>query len=278
MDFVHLHAHTHYSMQSSPVFPGQLFEAASKLGMKSIAVTDYCAIFNMPELFSAAEKAGIRLIIGSEVLLLETGIHSEGRSNAASSLILLVQNETGYRNLCILLSRAARDGFVDGMPHLDRSLFREFHEGLVCLSGYSSGRIGRSLLAGAVEEARTLTGFYRDIFGSRFYLEVQRHNSHFDDELNSSTIALAEECGVEVVATNNIHYLERKDAGCYRAFFIIGEIGIDLLTAEGMGKKKQQHQHISLLDQLRRLDVPVGNPPGEGPDDRCDLNAKPHNP
>jgi len=217
MDFVHLHAHTHYSMQSSPVFPGQLFEAAAKLGMQSIAVTDYGAIFNMPELFSEAEKSGIRLIIGSEILLRETSHHQDGRNTPASSLILLVQNDTGYRNLCILLSRAARDGFVDGMPHLERSLFREFHGGLVCLSGYSSGRIGRSLLAGAVDDAREHAVFYRDIFGDRFYLELQRHNSHFDDELNSSTIALAEECCVGVVATNNIHYLERKDSDCYRA-------------------------------------------------------------
>lgn len=217
MDFVHLHAHTHYSMQSSPIFPGELFSAAVRFGMKSVAVTDYCAIFNMPELFSLARSSGIKLIIGSELLLLETDAHQHIRTPVSSSLVLLVQNDTGYRNLCILLSRAAKEGFVNGMPHIESRLLETFHEGLVCLSGYSSGRIGRALLAGAVDEAETFTSYYREVFGDNFYLEIQRHNTPFDDLLNRDTIALAEKFSVELVATNNVHYLERKDAGCYRA-------------------------------------------------------------
>jgi len=217
MDFVHLHAHTHYSMQSSPIFPGELFSAAVRFGMKSVAVTDYCAIFNMPELFSLARSSGIKLIIGSELLLLETDAHQHIRTPVSSSLVLLVQNDTGYRNLCILLSRAAKEGFVNGMPHIESRLLETFHEGLVCLSGYSSGRIGRALLAGAVDEAETFTSYYREVFGDNFYLEIQRHNTPFDDSLNRDTIALAEKFSVELVATNNVHYLERKDAGCYRA-------------------------------------------------------------
>ena len=217
MDFVHLHAHTHYSMQNSPVFPGEMFSAAVKFGMKSIAVTDYCAIFNMPELFNEAKKVGIKLIIGSELLLLETDAHQNNRIPISPSLILLVQNDTGYRNLCILLSRAAKDGFVNGMPHIESRLLENYHDGLVCISGYSSGRIGRALLAGAIDEAETFAAYYREIFGENFYLELQRHNTPFDENLNQQTIILAEKFSIELVATNNVHYLERRDAGCYRA-------------------------------------------------------------
>ncbi len=217
MDFVHLHAHTHYSMQSSPIFPGEMFSAAVKFGMKSIAVTDYCAIFNMPELFNEAKNAGIKLIIGSELLLLETDAHQSSRVPVSPSLILLVQNDIGYKNLCILLSRAAKDGFVNGMPHIESRLLETFHDGLVCLSGYTSGRIGRALLAGAIEEAESFATYYREIFGENFYLELQNHNTPFDADLNQQTISLAEKFSIELVATNNVHYLERKDAGCYRA-------------------------------------------------------------
>ena len=217
MDFIHLHAHTHYSMQSSPIFPHELFAAALKFRMESIAVTDYCAMFNMPELFSEAKNAGVRLIIGSELLLLEADAHQGRRVPVSPSLVVLVQNETGYKNLCILLSRAAKDGFVNGMPHIESRLLETCHDGLVCLSGYSSGRIGRALLAGAIEEAETFTAYYQELFGDNFYLELQRHNTPFDEKLNQQTIALAEKFSVELFATNNVHYLERKDAGCYRA-------------------------------------------------------------
>jgi len=204
-------------MQSSPIFPHELFAAALKFGMESIAVTDYCAMFNMPELFSEANNAGVRLIIGSELLLLEADAHQGRRVPVSPSLVVLVQNETGYKNLCILLSRAAKDGFVNGMPHIESRLLETCHDGLVCLSGYSSGRIGRALLAGAIEEAETFTAYYQELFGDNFYLELQRHNTPFDEKLNQQTIALAEKFSVELVATNNVHYLERKDAGCYRA-------------------------------------------------------------
>ncbi len=235
MEFIHLHAHTHYSMQSSPIFPDEIFATAVKFGMKSIAVTDYCAMFNMPELFSEAKNAGIKLIIGSELLLLETDAHQQSRIPVSPSLVLLVQNDAGYRNLCILLSRAAKEGFVNGMPHIESRLLETCHEGLVCLSGYSSGRIGRALLAGAIDEAETFTAYYQEIFGDNFYLELQRHNTPFDEKLNQQTIALAEKFSIELVATNNVHYLERKDAGCYRAM------------VANRTKEKLSNQHLLAL-------------------------------
>jgi DNA polymerase III subunit alpha len=221
MDFVHLHVHTHYSMQSSPIFPGQLFSKAAGFGMSSVAVTDYCAIFNMPELFSDARNAGIKLIIGSELLLLESDSHQTARNAVSPSLVLLVKNETGYKNLCILLSRAAKDGFVNGMPHIESRLLETYHEGLICLSGYSSGRVGRELIAGSNKEAERFAAYYQEIFGSDFYLELQRHHTPFDEKLVRESVSVADKFNIGLVATNNVHYLERKDAGCYRAMVAI---------------------------------------------------------
>jgi DNA polymerase III subunit alpha len=251
MDFVHLHAHTHYSMQSSPIFPGELFSAAVRFGMKSVAVTDYCAIFNMPELFSEAKKNGIKLIIGSELLLLESDAHQQSRIPASPSLVLLVQNDTGYRNLCILLSRAAKDGFINGMPHIESRLLETYHDGLVCLSGYSSGRIGRALLAGAAEEAETFAAYYREIFGDNFYLELQRHNTPFDEKLNQDTIALAEKLSIELVATNNVHYLERKDAGCYRA--MVANRTKEKLSSQNLQALAGSDHYLKSSDEMSRL-------------------------
>ncbi|NTU98312.1 MAG: PHP domain-containing protein, partial [Chlorobiaceae bacterium] len=195
MDFVHLHVHTHYSMQSSPIFPDQLFSAASSLGMKSIAVTDYCAMFNMPELFNEARTSGVKLIIGSELLLLESDAHQQSKTPASPSVVLLVMNETGYRNLSILLSRAAKDGFVSGMPHIESGMLERYHDGLLCLSAYNSGRIGRELLAGSKKDAERFTAYYQEIFGDNFYLELQRHNTPFDEKLNRETLELADRFG-----------------------------------------------------------------------------------
>ncbi len=221
MDFVHLHTHTHFSMQSSPIFPHELFAVCRKHGMHTVAVTDYAATFNMPELFSLADEAGVRLIIGSEIYLLEQDAYHNSKSSSSPSLLLLVKNEEGYRNLCILLSRAAREGFFNGMPHVDSSWLAEAREGLICLSAYYAGRIGRALLAGNHSEAASFAAFYSDIYGGDFFLELQRHRTPFDESLNTETIRLAEEHGIGLVATNNVHYLEKKDADRYRAMVAI---------------------------------------------------------
>ena len=221
MDFVHLHTHTHFSMQSSPIFPHELFAVCRKHGMHTVAVTDYAATFNMPELFSLADEAGVRLIIGSEIYLLEQDAYHNSKSSSSPSLLLLVKNEEGYRNLCILLSKAAREGFFNGMPHVDSSWLAETREGLICLSAYYAGRIGRALLAGNHSEAASFAAFYSDIYGGDFFLELQRHRTPFDESLNTETIKLAEEHGIGLVATNNVHYLEKKDADRYRAMVAI---------------------------------------------------------
>ncbi len=214
MEFVHLHTHTHFSMQSSPIFAGELFAACRKKGMDTVAITDYAAMFNMPELFGLAKKAEVKLIIGSEIFLAGTEARENGRP---ATLVLLVQNEVGYRNLCVLLSRAARDGFTNGMPQVDMKVLEACRDGLFCLSAAHAGLIGRALLAGDDGEARRFADLYRGVFKEHFYLELQRHGASYDDHLVEATVRLSRESGIPLVATNNVHYLDRSDAGCYRA-------------------------------------------------------------
>ncbi len=214
LEFVHLHTHTHYSMQSSPIFPGELFAACKKQGMTTVAVTDYGAMFNMPELFGQARKAEVKLIMGAEVYLAGTDSRDGGRP---ATLILLIRDGVGYRNMCVILSRAARDGFSNGLPHVDRAVLEEYREGLVCLSAAHSGLVGRALLSGNEAEAASHASWYRDLFGEHFYLELQKHGAPYEEQLVPGTIHLAEKLGIPLVATNNVHYLDRRDSGCYRA-------------------------------------------------------------
>ncbi|NTU68519.1 MAG: DNA polymerase III subunit alpha [Chlorobiaceae bacterium] len=214
MSFVHLHTHTHFSMQSSPIFAGELFSACKKKGMDTVAITDYAAMFNMPELFGIAKKAEVKLIIGSEVFLAGTEAKGNGRP---ATLVLLVQDDTGYRNMCVLLSRAAREGFTNGMPQVDLKVLESCREGLTCLSAAHAGLIGRALLDGDETAARQHADAYRNLFGDRFYLELQRHGLPYDDQLVQATLKMADETRIPLVATNNVHYLEKSDAGCYRA-------------------------------------------------------------
>jgi DNA polymerase-3 subunit alpha len=201
-------------MQSSPVFAGELFAACKKKGMDTVAITDYAAMFNMPELFGLARKAEVKLIIGSEVFLAGTEARDGGKP---ATLVLLVRDDVGYRNMCVLLSRAARDCFVNGMPQVEMASLEECREGLVCLSAAHAGLIGRSILAGKPDEAKRIAERYREIFGEQFNLELQRHGTPYDDRLVEGTITISAETGIPLVATNNVHYLERNDAGCYRA-------------------------------------------------------------
>ena len=201
-------------MQSSPVFPGELFATCRKNGMTTVAVTDYAAMFNMPELFGLAKKAEVKLIMGSEIYLAGTDSRESGRP---ATLVLLIRDEVGYRNMCILLSRGAREGFHNGLPQVDRKVLESCREGLVCLSAAHAGLIGRALLAGDNASASKCADYYRSLFGEHFYLELQHHGTPYDDQLVEATVRLSQESSIPLVATNNVHYLEKKDSGCYRA-------------------------------------------------------------
>jgi len=210
-EFVHLHTHTHYSMQASTIMPGELFAECQKLGMSAVGVTDYSNMFNMPELFSSAKKHEVKLIMGTELFLVP-GAMNEKKEQALYHLVLLVKNEQGYRNLCKILSAAARDGFYKQIPRADFNLIQKNAAGLICLTACRQGELSQYILDNAFDKAKAFIARYKKLFQDDFYIELHAHNAPGDADLNEVKVALAKEFGVKLVATNDVHYLKREDA------------------------------------------------------------------
>jgi DNA polymerase-3 subunit alpha len=215
-DFIHLHTHTHYSMLTSPIFPIDLFNKCLDLGMNAVAVTDHAALFNMPELFSEARKVSqqrgqrFKLIVGAELFIAPTSRHSKSTTEV-HHLNVLVKDAKGYRNLCKILSIAAREGFYY-RPRADKDTLFEYADGLICMTSCNRGELAKLVLQNNEAGAEQFVKEHKDVFGDDFYIELERHNAPEDSRLNESLIRLARKFDVKLVATNDVHYLEKKDA------------------------------------------------------------------
>jgi len=215
-DFIHLHTHTHYSMLTSPIFPIDLFNKCLDLGMNAVAVTDHAALFNMPELFSEAKKVSqqrgqrFKLIVGAELFIAPTSRHSKSTTEV-HHLNVLVKDAKGYRNLCKILSIAAREGFYY-RPRADKDTLFKYADGLICMTSCNRGELAKLVLQNNEAGAEQFVKEHKDVFGDDFYIELERHNAPEDSRLNESLIRLARKFDVKLVATNDVHYLEKKDA------------------------------------------------------------------
>ncbi len=212
-DFVHLHLHTEYSLLDGAARIEALAEKASAEGHKAVAITDHGAMYGVVEFYDAMKKRGIKPIIGCEVYVAPVSRHKkEGKSDSSGNhLILLCKNETGYRNLCYMVSESYINGFYM-KPRIDLELLREHHEGLIALSACLAGKIPQLILLGNMAEAEKYACIMKDIFGDDFYLELQNHG--IDDELKVcfGLKTISAKCGIPMVATNDVHYVERSDA------------------------------------------------------------------
>ncbi len=215
-DFIHLHTHTHYSMLTSPILPAELFNKCLDLGMSAVAVTDHAALFNMPELFSEAKKVSqqrdkpFKLIIGAELFIAPTSRQNKSTTEV-HHLNVLVKDAKGYRNLCKILSLAAREGFYY-RPRADKETLFKYADGLICTTSCSKGELAKLVLAHNEAGAEQFIKEHKDVFGDDLYIELERHNAPEDSVLNESLIRLARKFNVKLVATNDVHYLEKKDA------------------------------------------------------------------
>lgn len=213
-DFVHLHTHSEYSLLDGAVHVKALVERAREYGMPALAITDHGVLYGVIDFYKQAQQAGIKPIIGCEVYVARR--HRMDRvprvDDSQYHLTLLCENEAGYRNLIQLVSRAFLEGFYY-KPRVDRELLQEHCSGLIALSGCIAGEIPELLLAGKYEEAREAAGFFREVFGAHnFFLEVQDHGLAEQRAVNRDMYRLSREMGLPLVATNDIHYLEKKDA------------------------------------------------------------------
>lgn len=221
--FVHLHVHTEYSLLDGAARIARAVRAAAEMGMPALAMTDHGVMFGAVAFHKACREAGIRPILGCEVYVApRTRFDRTPRvDDRLFHLVLLAEDEAGYRNLCALVSRGFTEGFYY-KPRVDKELLARHARGLIALSGCLAGEVPTHLLAGRREEARAAAGTYREIFGpGGFFLELQDHGLPEQKALNRELVELARDLDLPLVATNDVHYLRREDAGTHDVLLCI---------------------------------------------------------
>ena len=213
MGFVHLHLHTEYSLLDGAARINRLAEKAKADGQTAVAITDHGVMYGAVEFYDEMKKNGIKPIIGCEVYVApKSRLDKNGKSDSSGNhLILLCKNETGYKNLCYMVSESFINGFYM-KPRIDMELIREHHDGLIALSACLAGKIPQLILSGSMAEAEKYAIEMKEIFGDDFYLEIQNHG--IDDQLKVAfgIKMISEKCGIPMVATNDVHYVDRNDA------------------------------------------------------------------
>jgi DNA polymerase-3 subunit alpha len=219
--FSHLHVHTQYSLLDGMCQIPHLVERARELGMESLAITDHGVMYGAIEFYLAAKEAGLKPIIGCEVYLAPNSRFSrDARDKNNYHLILLAKNQTGYRNLIQLVTKAHLEGFYY-RPRVDKELLEQYHQGLIALSACIVGEVPRLILEGRLEEAKQAARWYKQTFGD-FYLEIQRHPLAELEQINQGLISVSSELSIPLVATNDVHYVNQEDASSHDLLLCIG--------------------------------------------------------
>ena len=213
MTFVHLHTHTEYSLLDGAARIKNLVARVAEYGMPACAITDHGVMYGAIDFYKACKSQNIKPIIGCEVYVTNDRFARTGRKgDAACHLVLLAENMQGYRNLCKMVSLGSLEGFYY-KPRVDHELLQRYHEGLICLSACIGGEIPEAFLNGQTERAKAVAEKYLEIFGrDNFFIELQDHGMSEEKRVNPQLIALAEELGVQLVATNDLHYVDAGDA------------------------------------------------------------------
>ncbi len=214
MSFVHLHVHTEYSLLDGFSNIRRLVERARDMGMPGLAITDHGTMFGVIEFYNAATQAGINPVIGLEAYMAARTLreHDPQEDKRSSHVLLLAENETGYKNLLKLASTAQLQGFYY-YPRIDHDLLAAHAEGLICSSACMSGEIPRLLVQGNQEAADRKLAWYYDVFGpDNFFLELQQHGIPELPAVNRSLLELGRKYNARYIATNDVHYIEPSDA------------------------------------------------------------------
>jgi DNA polymerase III subunit alpha len=218
--FTHLHLHTQYSLLDGAIRVKDLFPKVTELGMDTVAVTDHGNMFGAIDLYTEAKQAGVKLIFGCETYVAATDRHD--RTNRRNyHLILLAQNEVGYKNLSFLNSKGYLEGFYYN-PRIDKQLLRERSEGLIGLSACLGGEIAQTLEKNGVAAAEETAREYASIFApGDFYLELMPTPTPEQQTLNGELVRMGRKLGIPLVATNDCHYVNRSDAAAHDVLMAI---------------------------------------------------------
>ncbi len=212
-EFVHLHLHTEYSLLDGAAKISSIADKAISDGQDAVAITDHGVMYGAVEFYTKLKEKGVKPIIGCEAYVASRSRHDkDGKLDSSGNhLILLCKNEIGYKNLCYMVSMSFIDGFYS-KPRIDMELIRSHGEGLIALSGCVAGRIPQLILSGDMAGAEKYALEMKDIFGEDFYLEVQSHGLDEERRVAFGVRLLSEKLDIPMVATNDVHYIERSDA------------------------------------------------------------------
>jgi DNA polymerase-3 subunit alpha len=225
MSFVHLHNHSDFSLLDGAAAIKGLIGKAKSLGMPGLAITDHGNMFGALKFYKECRAAGINPIIGNEFYVAgssrreKTG--TEG-GNKYHHLVLLARDHVGYRNLVQLTSLSYTEGFYY-KPRIDWELLEQYHQGLICSTACVAGEVPQYILLGRLDDAERVAGRYRDLFGAEhFFLEMQDHGMDEEQRVNRELVPMARRLGLRLIATNDIHYLDRSDAAAHDALLCVG--------------------------------------------------------
>lgn len=223
--FVHLHVHSEYSLLDGAARLEALVNKAKELNMPALAITDHANLYAAIPFYKACRQAGIKPIIGMEAYLIEGNVEERPARNAPAPyhLVLLAENECGYRNLLSLCSLANTKG-MQQLPRINKTMLQQHSQGLIALSGCLEGEIARLLLANEGDAAKRAALWYEQVFGQgNFYLELQDHGVERERLINQRLLHLHRETRIPLVVTNNVHYIEAEDAKWHDVLLAIGQ-------------------------------------------------------
>ena len=215
--FAHLHCHTHYSLLDGASKIPDLVKKVKELGMNSCAITDHGNLYGALEFYTKCKDGGVNPILGYEAYIApghRTDRSASRMKDATFHLTLLAMNATGFKNLSRMASKAYLEGFYY-KPRIDKELLQQYNEGVICLSGCASSELSRLLLGGEKERAEDLVKWYVDLFGDRFYMEIQDGGVEIQQSCAEATIEMADRMGLPLVATNDAHYLCQTDSAMH---------------------------------------------------------------
>ena len=255
MSFAHLHVHTEYSLLDGSNKIKECVARVKELGMNSVAITDHGVMFGVIDFYRAARAEGIKPILGCEVYVAPGSRFDKEAVGSGDDryyhLVLLAENDQGYHNLMKIVSRGFTEGYYY-KPRVDLEVLREFHEGVIALSACLAGEVQKNILRGMYEEGKAAALRYQDIFGKgNFFLELQDHGMQEQKLVNQSLLRMSQETGIELVATNDVHYTYAEDEKAHDILLCV-QTGKKLADEDRMRYEGGQY-YIKSEDEMKAL-------------------------
>lgn len=279
--FVHLHNHTSYSLLDGLARIDDLLQSAVDFDMSALALTDHGTMFGAIEFYGKAKELGVKPIIGCEVYVADAPLETRpGPGSKNYHLVLLAENEVGYRNLIQLTTQAHLHGFYR-KPRVDHALLERHSEGIICMSACASSEVSRLILAGDLVAAEARADWYRQVYPNRYYLELQYHELAIQKTINQGIVHLHQRLGLPLVATNDVHYVTERQSYAHEVLLCV-----QTQTTMSDPKRMRMETQEFYLKSPRQMQALFGEYPGAISNtlviaERCNLEldfGRPHLP